>query len=166
MCVSLDYPMSADRSWMTFRDPACLLLCSVLWPEAQDGTKGIRMIAGGGEEVIFVQATGSFLGKLMAFLLKKPAYYVEILFSHYVKSLFQNEIPFPDTLKIQFQIEIPFPHYVNVQFQIEIPFPHYVNVQFQIEIPFPHYVKVQFQIEIPFLHYVKVQFQNEIPLLD
>ena len=105
---------------------------------ARCGSLGIRMMAGGGEEVIFVQATGRFLGLLMAFLLKKPMYY----------------------------IEIPFPHYVKVQFQIEIPFPHYVNVQFQIEIPFPHYVKVQFQIEIPFLHYVKVQFQNEIPLLD
>ena len=42
------------------------------------------MIAGGGEEVISVQATGRFLGKLMTFLLKKPAYYIEILFSHYV----------------------------------------------------------------------------------
>ena len=149
--ASLDYPMSADRFRMTFRDSACLLLRSVLWPETQDGTKGIRMMADGGEKVISVQATGRFLGKLMTFLLKKPAYYVEILFSHYVKVLFQ--------------IEIPFPHYVKAKFQIEIPFPHYVNVQFQIEIPFPHYVNVQFQIEIPFLHYVKVQFQNEIPLL-
>ena len=101
----------------------------------------------------------------MTFLLKKPVYYIEILFSHYVKVLFQIEIPFPHYVKAQFHIEILFPHYVNVQFQIEIPFPHYVNVQFQIEIPFPHYVNVQFQIEIPFLHYVKVQFQNEIPLL-
>ncbi|MBR2946363.1 MAG: hypothetical protein IKC18_06780 [Bacteroidaceae bacterium] len=58
------------------------------------------MIAGGGEEVISVQATGRFLGKLMAFLLKKPAYYVEILFSHYVNVQFQIEIPFPDTPKV------------------------------------------------------------------
>ena len=165
MCASLDYPMSADRFRMTFRDSACLLQRPVLWSETQDGTKGIRMMAGGGEEVISVQATGRFLGKLMTFLLKKPAYYVEIPFPHYVKVQFQIEIPFPDTLKIQFQIEILFPHYVKVQFQIEILFPHYVNVQFQIEIPFPHYVKVQSQNEIPFSHYVKVQFQNEIPLL-
>ena len=100
MCASLDYPMSADRFRMTIRGSACLLLRPVLWPEAQDGTKGIRMIAGGGEEVISVQATGRFLGKLMTFLLKKHAYYVEILFSHYVKVLFQIEIPFPDTPKV------------------------------------------------------------------
>ena len=61
---------------------------------------GIRMIAGGGEKVISVQATGRFLGKLMTFLLKKPVYYVEILFSHYVKVQFQIEIPFPDTPKV------------------------------------------------------------------
>ena len=67
------------------------------------------MIAGGGGEVISVQATGRFLGKLMTFLLKKHAYYVEILFSYYVKVLFQIEIPFPDTLKVKFQIEIIFP---------------------------------------------------------
>ena len=136
---------------MTKRNIMHLFRRPVLWPETLDSTKGIRMIAGGGEEVISVQTTGRFLGKLMTFLLKKPAYYVEILFSYYVKALFQ--------------IEIPFPHYVKAQFHIEILFPHYVNVQFQIEIPFPHYVNVQFQIEIPFLHYVKVQFQNEIPLL-
>ena len=140
--ASLDYPMSADRFRMTFRDSACLLLRSVLWPETQDGTKGIRMIAGGGEEVISVQTTGRFLGKLMTFLLKKPVYYIEIPFPHYVKSLFQNEILFP--------------HYVKAKFQIEIPFPHYVNVQFQIEIPFLHYVKVQFQNEIPLLHGLNV----------
>ena len=64
------------------------------------GSLGLRMMAGGGGEVISVQATGRFLGKLMAFLLKKPAYYVEILFSYYVKVLFQNEIPFPDTPKV------------------------------------------------------------------
>ena len=86
------------------------------------------MIAGGGEEVISVQTTGRFLGKLMTFLLKKPVYYIEILFSHYVKVLFQ--------------IEIPFPHYVNVQFQIEIPFLHYVKVQFQNEIPLLHGLNV------------------------
>ena len=72
------------------------------------------MIAGGGEEVISVQATGRFLGLLMTFLLKKPAYYVENLFSHYVKVLFQNEIPFPDTQKAQFQIEIPFPDTLKI----------------------------------------------------
>ena len=99
---------------MTKRNIVHLLLRSVLWPEAQDGTKGIRMIAGGGGEVISVQATGRFLGKLMTFLLKKPAYYVEILFPHYVKVLFQIEIPFPHYVKVQFQIEILFPHYVKV----------------------------------------------------
>ena len=72
------------------------------------------MIAGGGEEVISVQATGRFLGKLMTFLLKKPAYYIEILFPHYVN--------------VQFQIEIPFLHYVKVQFQNEIPLLHGLNV--------------------------------------
>ena len=85
---------------MTKRNIVHLFRRPVLWPEAQDGTKGIRMIAGGGEEVISVQATGRFLGKLMTFLLKKPVYYVEILFSYYVKSLFQIEIPFPDTPKV------------------------------------------------------------------
>ena len=85
---------------MTKRNIVHLFRRSVLWPEAQDSTKGIRMIAGGGEEVISVQATGRFLGKLMTFLLKKHAYYVEILFSHYIKSLFQIEIPFPDTPKV------------------------------------------------------------------
>ena len=58
------------------------------------------MMAGGGGEGISVQATGRFLGKLMTFLLKKPVYYVEILFSYYVKVLFQIEIPFPDTPKV------------------------------------------------------------------
>ena len=85
---------------MTFRGSACLLQRSVLRPETQDGTKGIRMMSGGGEKVISVQATGRFLGKLMTFLLKKPAYYVEILFSHYVKALFQIEIPFPHYVKV------------------------------------------------------------------
>ena len=85
---------------MTKRNIVHLFRRSVLWPEAQDGTKGIRKVAGGGEEVISVQATGRFLGKLMTFLLKKHAYYVEILFSHYVKVLFQIEIPFPDTPKV------------------------------------------------------------------
>ena len=85
---------------MTKRNIVHLLLRSVLWSETQDSTKGIRMIAGGGEEVISVQGTGRFLGKLMTFLLKKHAYYVEILFSHYVKVLFQIEIPFPHYVKV------------------------------------------------------------------
>ena len=61
---------------------------------------GIRMVAGDGGEGIFIRPKGLLGGLLVAFLLKKPAYYVEILFSHYVKSLFQIEIPFPDTPKV------------------------------------------------------------------
>ena len=85
---------------MTKRNIVHLFRRPVLWPEAQDGTKGIRMIAGGGEEVISVQTTGRFLGKLMTFLMKKPVYYIENSFPHYVK--------------VQFQIEILFSHYVKV----------------------------------------------------
>ncbi|MEE0689234.1 MAG: hypothetical protein UCJ13_00155 [Bacteroidaceae bacterium] len=123
---------------------------------ARCGSLGIRMIAGGGEEVISVQATGRFLGLLMAFLLKKHAYYVEILFSYYVKVLFQIEILFPHYLKAKFQIEIPFPDTLKIEFQIEIPFPDTPKVKFQIEIIFPDTPKVQFQNEIQFSDTPKV----------
>jgi len=99
---------------MTKRNIVHLFRRSGMRPGALCGILGIRMMAGGGGEVISVQATGRFLGKLMTFLLKKPAYYVEILFPHYVKVLFQIEIPFPHYVKVQFQIEILFPHYVKV----------------------------------------------------
>ena len=66
---------------------------------AQDGRLGIRMVDGCGGEGIFIRPKGLFGGLLMAFLLKDPAYYVEILYSHDVK--------------VQFQIEILFPYYVK-----------------------------------------------------
>ena len=102
---------------------------------------GIRMVAGGGGEGISIWPKGLFEGLLVAFLLKKPACYVEISFPHYVKVLFQ--------------IEILYLHYVKVLFQIEILYLHYIKVLFQIEILYLHYVKAQFQIEISFSHYVK-----------
>ena len=75
---------------------------------------GIRIVAGGGGEGIFIWPKGLFGGLLMAFLLKDPAYYVEILFLHDVKVLFQIEIPFLHDVKVLFQIEILFPHNVKV----------------------------------------------------
>ena len=49
------------------------------------GSLGIRMVAGGGGEEISIRPKGYSSVLLMAFLLKDPAYYVEIPFSHYVK---------------------------------------------------------------------------------
>ncbi|MEE1087488.1 MAG: hypothetical protein UIC63_00820, partial [Bacteroidaceae bacterium] len=66
-------------------------------------------MAGGGGEGIFIRPKGLLGGLLVAFLLKKPAYHVEIPFLHDVKVLFQNEILFPHYVKAKFQIESPFP---------------------------------------------------------
>ena len=60
---------------------------------------GIRMVAGGGGEGIFIWPKGYSSGLLVAFCFKKPAYYVEIPFLHDVKVLFQIEIPFPHHVK-------------------------------------------------------------------
>jgi hypothetical protein len=57
------------------------------------------MVAGGGGEGIFIRPKGYSSGLLMAFLLKKPAYHVEIPFLHDVKVLFQIEIPFTHDVK-------------------------------------------------------------------
>ena len=75
---------------------------------------GIRKVAGGGGEGIFIRPKGLFGGLLVAFLLEKPAYHVEISFLHDVKVLFQIEIRFTHDVKAQFQIEILFPHDVKV----------------------------------------------------
>ena len=88
---------------------------------------GIRKVAGGGGEGIFIRPKGLLEGLLVAFRLKKHLYHVEI----------------------------PFLHDVKVKFQIEILYLHYVKAQFQIEITFSHYVKTQLQTEILYLHYVK-----------
>jgi hypothetical protein len=56
-------------------------------------------VAGGGGEGIFIWPKGLLGGLLVVFLLKKPAYYVEIPYSHDVK--------------VQFQIEILYLHYVK-----------------------------------------------------
>ena len=74
---------------------------------------GIRMVPGGGGEGISIRPKGLFGGLLMAFLLKDPAYHVEIPFLHDVKVLFQIEILYSHYVKAQFQIEILFPHYVK-----------------------------------------------------
>ena len=63
------------------------------------GILGIRMVAGGGGEGIFIRPKGYSSVLLMAFRLKKPAYHVEIPFLHNVKVLFQNEILFPHNVK-------------------------------------------------------------------
>ena len=64
------------------------------------GILGIRMVAGGGGEGIFIWPKGLFGGLLMAFLLKDPAYYVEIPYSHDVKVQYQIEILFPHNVKV------------------------------------------------------------------
>ena len=81
---------------------------------ARCASLGIRMVAGDGGEGIFIRPKGLLGGLLVAFRLKKPAYYVEISFLHDVKVLFQIEILFPHYAKAQFQIEILFPHDVKV----------------------------------------------------
>ena len=52
------------------------------------GSLGIRMVAGGGGEGIFIRPKGYSSVLLVAFCFKKPAYYVEIPYSHYVKAQF------------------------------------------------------------------------------
>ena len=70
-----------------------------MWAGARSASLGIRMMAGGGGEVIFIRPKGLFGGLLMAFLLKKSAYHIEIPFLHDVKVLFQIEILFPHDVK-------------------------------------------------------------------
>ena len=74
------------------------MLCTVGWgAECQFGhPKGGRRWWGGD----FHSAERAFGGLLVAFLLEKPAYHIEIPFLHDVKVLFQIEILFPHDVKV------------------------------------------------------------------